>query len=80
MAVVAPSFPALRLKEENLLLDCRLPISTLFLTLSPSTIKHTNWVVFEHAEWSVLARSDEGFVVAGQGHGHEAHRYGTGFG
>lgn len=35
--------------------------------------KRTNRIVLEHTQRSVLTRAHEGLVVAGQGHGDEAH-------
>lgn len=35
--------------------------------------KRTNWVVFQHREWTMGSRAGEGLVVSRQGHGDEAH-------
>ena len=64
--------------------QCR---ALLFLFLAPSLFfhvshpgerqSHTNRVVLEHAQRSMLARSDKSLVVTGQGHGDDAHRDGA---
>lgn len=41
--------------------------------------KPTDGIVLHHAEWAVGARPAQGAVVAGHGHGEEAHGYGAGF-
>lgn len=40
--------------------------------------EHTNGIVLEHAQRSVLTGAHKGLVIAGHGHGDEAHRDGAG--
>lgn len=49
----------------------RLPVTTL--NLNKNQLKLTNGVVFNHAQWVVNSRSDEGLVITSHGHREEAH-------
>lgn len=43
------------------------------------SLKRTNRIIFEHAQRSMRSGPYEGFVVSGEGHGHQPYGNGTGF-
>lgn len=52
-------------------------LRTTALCLEEENLLLDDRVVLEHAQRSMLARSDQSLVVTGQGHGDDAHRDGA---
>lgn len=68
------------LEEENLLTDCGVLVFSRLLVWVVWVVRpyRTNWIVFQHAQRTVGTWADQRLVVAGHGHGDEAHGNGAG--
>jgi hypothetical protein len=54
-------------------------ISRIVVGCESSKVSRTNWIVLHHAQRAMCARAGHGLVVAGKGHGDQAHDDGAGF-